>query len=215
MEEGECGFNGEGCLDLWYLWDPTWYSGVADPKAAEQAFLLLLSNPEYFAALYTDPEAWAASEEGAHLDVFLQYSVLHTTTAGFISAGFDPDVAADLQAAHGLHGVGDEAGRDALLAAAGVTALPELLTAAEKAYPKKAGRWNGTTTHPSTSEAPSQGHSIAFPHLTTSGSQMSFGSCGDMVDCNLIRRHCSTSSVRFIRSILFLQDHRGDNERNR
>jgi RHS repeat-associated protein len=118
-EEGECGPNGEDCIDVSALWDQFWLQYVGDPRAAEEAFLLFLNDPQHFAALYADPAAWNASQEVANLDVFLQYSVLHTTAASVISAGFDDDVASNLWTAHVLHGMGDGAGANDLLTAAG------------------------------------------------------------------------------------------------
>jgi RHS repeat-associated protein len=122
-EEGECGPNGEDCIDVSALWDQFWLQYVGDPEAAEQAFLLFLADPQYFISLYTNPAAWAASQEVADLDVFLQYSSLHTTAASFMASLFDSDTAGSIQAAHMLYGMGDEAGADDLLTAAGFGVL--------------------------------------------------------------------------------------------
>jgi RHS repeat-associated protein len=118
-EDGECGPIGGDCIDVSALWDQYWLQFVGDPEAAEQAFLLFLANPQYFASLYTNPAAWAGSQEVAELDVFLQYSVLHTEVGNFMASLFDPDTASSIMAAHMLHGMGDEAGANDLLAAAG------------------------------------------------------------------------------------------------
>ncbi len=116
-EDGECGFNGEACIDVSILWDPYWLQFVGDPQAAEQAFLLFLTNPEYFISLYTDPVAWNASQEVANLEVFAEYSALHTTASQLVLGGFDPDTAGNLWTAH-LRG--DVEGARSLIAASGI-----------------------------------------------------------------------------------------------
>lgn len=119
-EEGACGFNNEQCIDPWALWDPDWLKYVGDPLAAEQAFLLFLTDPGYFIALYADTAAWNASQEVANLEVFAEYSVLHTSADDLLLNGFDSDIAAGLRAAHFLGGLGTEEGSKAFVAAAGV-----------------------------------------------------------------------------------------------
>jgi RHS repeat-associated protein len=138
----DCGM-GEDCSeieeitvdDVETLWDPSTVVYVNDTQAAALAFLHYLNDPDYFVALYANPEAWAASEEVANLDVFLQYSVLHTTADAFMGVGFDPDVAGNLQAAHAAYSMGDIETSQTYLAAAGVLTVAE----ADARYPKLAG----------------------------------------------------------------------------
>jgi hypothetical protein len=106
--------------DLSYLWDPYWVACVGDRQAAEQAFLHFLADPEYFAALYTDPAAWVGSEEVAHLDVFFQYSAFHITAAQAVERGFDRDTAVTLDAAHTAYSIGDEDTANSYLASLGL-----------------------------------------------------------------------------------------------
>jgi hypothetical protein len=93
--------------DVSILWDPYWHQFVGNPHAAEQAFLLFLTDPGYFLALYADPVKWAASEDVANLDVFTQYSVLHETAEDLLLRGFDPDLAATLRAEHAKRDMGE------------------------------------------------------------------------------------------------------------
>lgn len=79
-----------------------------------------LNDPQYFAGLYTDPEAWSNSQEVANLDVFMMYSVFHGRAEDLVLASFEPDVAGNLWAAHLHSGVGDKSGAYLLLAATGV-----------------------------------------------------------------------------------------------
>ncbi len=138
----DCGM-GEDCSeieeitvdDVETLWDPSTVVYVNDTQAAALAFLHYLNDPDYFVALYANPEAWAASEEVANLDVFLQYSVLHTTADAFMGVGFDPDVAGNLQAAHAAYSMGDIETSQTYLAAAGVLTVAE----ADARYPRLAG----------------------------------------------------------------------------
>jgi RHS repeat-associated protein len=140
------------------LWDPDWSASVedADRLAAEQAFVHYLNDPLYFTNLFADPKAWNASEEVAALDVFAQYSVLHTRASELALAPLSWDDRAYARAAHTLYGLGadeedvskyvafldlrDESGSDSYLAVAGI-AIPGLIAAAEKQYPTKAGHW--------------------------------------------------------------------------
>jgi RHS repeat-associated protein len=106
--------------DVAFLWDPDWLNCVGDSEAAEQAFLLFLTDPWYFIALYADTAAWNASQEVANLEVFAEYSILHTSAADLLLNGFDPDTAAGLREAHFLGGLGTEEGSNAFAALAGV-----------------------------------------------------------------------------------------------
>jgi RHS repeat-associated protein len=118
-EEDACGPDDQDCW-IWDLSDPTWYDSVADPYAAEQAFLLFLKNPAYYAALYTDPAAWASSQDVANLDVFLQYSIFHMTANQLVCQIFEPDTAEILNGAHVQYGAGNEVGANDLLIGAGI-----------------------------------------------------------------------------------------------
>jgi hypothetical protein len=79
-----------------------------------------LKNPEYYAALYTDPAAWTSNQNVANLDVFLQYSIFHTTADQFVPQMFNPDTAAILEKAHEQYGEGNEASANDLLIGAGM-----------------------------------------------------------------------------------------------
>jgi len=115
------------------------YVSDRDRTSAEQAFLLFLTNPEYFALLYMDPKAWANSVDVANLDVFLQYSSFHMTAEELISSGFDLAVSENLQLAHFHYSLGDQEGMQDFLTAAGAVSIPSLIAKARALYPSKAG----------------------------------------------------------------------------
>jgi hypothetical protein len=123
-EDGECGLNGQDCIDVSGLWDPSWPQFVDDPEAAEQAFWLFITNPEYFIALYADTSAWTDSQEVASLEVFAEYSTLHTTAEALVLVGANPDIAAGLWGAHLQGGLDTEEGSNAFFAAAGFAFVP-------------------------------------------------------------------------------------------
>jgi RHS repeat-associated protein len=106
------------------LWDPTDKGQVGDPHAAELAYQHFLNDPAYFALLYANPEKWAASDEVANLDVFMQYSSLHASAQSVILSGFDPDVAANLEMAHVFYGLGDTEKTSEYLTAAILVGTP-------------------------------------------------------------------------------------------
>ena len=140
-----CGVGPSDCgaerpPDVSFLWDQDGIEDVSDPLAAEQAFLHYLDDPAYFLNLYADPEAWAISLEVVHLDVFMQYSIFHTTAENLVRGGLDPDTASDLSMAHCSRGMGDEAGANAFVALATGPAVSDLVAAADLRYPGKAGR---------------------------------------------------------------------------
>ncbi len=109
-EEGACDPNDATCSDPSTLWDPTWFTCVGEPEAAEAASLLFLSDPEHFIALYADTEAWNLSKEVADLEVFAGYSLLHTSAEDLLLSGSDPDIADGLSTAHFLCGLDTEVG---------------------------------------------------------------------------------------------------------
>jgi RHS repeat-associated protein len=88
----ECSSLGGGCdgLGLSELWDPAYEKSVSPHSrlAAERAFAHFLEDPEFFVNLYQDPEAWYNSDEVAALDVFMQYSILHSTAEDLILTGY-------------------------------------------------------------------------------------------------------------------------------
>jgi hypothetical protein len=124
MDNGGDGGGGGGGLEISDLWDPNYKDQVGDQDAAEKAYLHFLRDPTYFAALYANPAAWSNSAEVANLDVFFQYSSLHTTAKDAVSSGFDPDVAANLDLAHTYYGLGDLDLTNQCLAAAIMVGTP-------------------------------------------------------------------------------------------
>jgi hypothetical protein len=123
------------------LWDPLYIGSVGNVGAAEQAFTHYIEDPQYFVDLYANPDAWRASEEVANLDIFMQYSVFHTTANDLLIAGLDPDTAGNLELAHFFSGMGDpEESAIYLAAAAGGVSVEELIKQAKEQYPNKANK---------------------------------------------------------------------------
>jgi hypothetical protein len=79
--------------------DPSQYAGLTDQQAARAAYQHLMSDPLYFAALYVDPEAWSKSDEVTALELFAEYSTLHTTAKQLVLSMFDMESAEQLEAA--------------------------------------------------------------------------------------------------------------------
>ena len=146
----DSGCNFEDCTDdpdtpnlnVADYWDASFYDSVSNPLAAEQAFSHYLADPQYFANLYANPEAWASSEEVANLDIFMQYSVFHITADSLMNLGLEPEVAGNLSNAHALYGVGDYEGMNAALLAAGAVPVGDLIAQAKAQSPKLADQWN-------------------------------------------------------------------------
>jgi hypothetical protein len=125
--------------DVSTLWDPDTVIFLDAPtqQGAEQAFSHFLDDPQYFVDLYADPAAWRESEEWAYLDIFAQYSTLHTYAEDLVTAELNDDTATHLWAANFHYGAGDESGTEYFIALAGVS---DLVAAAERDYPSKATR---------------------------------------------------------------------------
>jgi hypothetical protein len=89
------GGNSEPTVEL-PEWNPDWaqYVSPADKLLAEQAFLHFIQDPDYFAALYADPLAWASSLEVAALEVYAGYNL--GTTAQWLVLRFYSSESADL-----------------------------------------------------------------------------------------------------------------------
>jgi hypothetical protein len=69
-------------------WDPVTSAHLTDDvqAQAEAAFTHFLSDPDYFAALSMDPQAWHASDEAMFLSFFAEYSSLHVTAEQLIGS---------------------------------------------------------------------------------------------------------------------------------
>jgi guanyl-specific ribonuclease Sa len=77
---------------------------AAEMSDAEQAYLHYLRDPGHFMELYLNPDEWASSQEVALLDVYLQYSTLHTSVNKLIPSLFGDQsslIAARTHAARG------------------------------------------------------------------------------------------------------------------
>jgi RHS repeat-associated protein len=101
-------------------WDLDYVNSVSDRKAAQAAYIHFLKDPAYFANLYAHPEAWATSEEVANLDVFMQYSVFHTTAQDAVLSLFGTEDAGALWSANLHYGLGDHSGAAKVLIMAGI-----------------------------------------------------------------------------------------------
>jgi hypothetical protein len=86
---------------------------AADKAAAEAAYDRFMSDPAHFAQLYLDADAWVNSQEVAYLDLYLQYSTLHTSASRLLPTLFNNPAAAEL--AHTQYGLGEIAAGDEAL----------------------------------------------------------------------------------------------------
>jgi hypothetical protein len=57
---------------------------AADKRAAIKAYVNYLSDPGHFASLYINPREWVGNAEVAALDVFAQYTNLHSTAENLV-----------------------------------------------------------------------------------------------------------------------------------
>jgi hypothetical protein len=114
-------------------WDCDGCASAEDQAKAYAAYLHFMADPGYFAALYADPAAWVASDEVIALELFMTNSTLHTSAVTIIQLGFESDVAANLEMAHVLYGMGDLEQSDAAVTSAAVIGSVDDLIAAAKA----------------------------------------------------------------------------------
>jgi hypothetical protein len=70
-------------------YDPEYDVPAADQDAGYQAYLHLLADPDFFAFLYMNPDAWSSSDEVRALESFAQYSNLHTTASALVLGEYD------------------------------------------------------------------------------------------------------------------------------